>query len=155
MSKIITDLDQQLRLLESPDPQLAANKRLVFDMYRVIVQGGHADRAAEFFTENYVQHNPNVPSGRDALVGFLKGSRQPRDLEDRIMLPLLDIIAERDMVLVVGQRPETDEAGEPYVTTWFDYYRVENGKLAEHWDPALKSADMLKFNPNTKRRDAQ
>ncbi len=153
MSEVITTRAEQLLLLESNDPEVEANKRLVFDMYREIVQGGHADRAEHYFTPGYIQHNPNVASGRQALVDFLRGSRPPRPLEDRIVLPLITMIAERDLVLVVGQRPETDEHGEPYVTTWFDLYRIEDGKIAEHWDPALKSAEMLKLDPNSKRSD--
>jgi len=37
------------------------------------------------------------------------------------------------------------------VTSWFDLFRIENGMIAEHWDPALKSVEMLKFDPNSKR----
>lgn len=151
MSVAITDRDAQLRLLESDDPVLAANKRLVYEMYRVLLQGGHANRAAEFIAEDYIQHNPNVASGRQALVDFLKGSRPVRPLENRIMLPLVNIIAERDMVMVLFERPEKDGDGNAYVTSWFDLFRIENGMIAEHWDPALKSPEMLKFDPNTKR----
>ncbi len=25
-----------------------------------------------------------------------------------------------------------------YTTTWFDVFRIKDGKIAEHWDPALK-----------------
>lgn len=25
-----------------------------------------------------------------------------------------------------------------YTTTWFDMFRIEEGKIAEHWDSALK-----------------
>ena len=149
---VVASKADQLRLLTSPQAQLAANKRLVYDMYRVIVQGGHAERVAEFFTEEYIQHNPNVASGRDQLATFLRNSRPARPLEDHIVLPLLDIIAERDRVLVVNQRPETDATGATYLTTWFDLYRIENGRIAEHWDPALKSAAMLKFDPNSTKR---
>ncbi len=152
MSVAITDRDAQLRLLESDDPRLAANKRLVYEMYRVLLQGGHADRAGEFIAEDYIQHNPNVVSGRQALVDFIKGSRPARPPEDRIMLPLVDIIAERDMVMVLFERPEKDSDGNPYVTSWFDLFRIENGMIAEHWDPALRSPEMLKFDPNSKRR---
>ena len=28
--------------------------------------------------------------------------------------------------------------GKPYTTTWFDMYRIANGKIVEHWDSALK-----------------
>jgi predicted SnoaL-like aldol condensation-catalyzing enzyme len=151
MTPIVSSAEGQQALLKSDDPQVAANKKLVYDMYRAIVQGGQADRVAEFFTEEYIQHNPNVASGRDALAAFLRGSRPARPLEDTIKLPLLDIIAERDRVLVLSQRREKDDRGE-YITSWFDYYRIENGKIAEHWDPALRSPDMLKFDPNEKQR---
>ncbi|MCW2381053.1 MULTISPECIES: nuclear transport factor 2 family protein [unclassified Sphingobium] len=151
MSQAITDRDAQLALLESADPQLAANKRLVWDMYRTVLQAGHADRAADFIAEGYIQHNPNVASGRQPLVDFIKGSRPVREIEERIMLPLVNIIAERDMVMCVFERPEKDAEGQPYVTSWFDLFRIENGMIAEHWDPALKSVEMLKFDPNSKR----
>ncbi|NBC37429.1 hypothetical protein GTZ99_12805 [Novosphingobium sp. FSY-8] len=147
-SAAVTTREAQLRLLDSPDPRLAANKRLVWDMYREIVQGGHADRVEAYFTPEYIQHNPNVASGRDSLAAFLRGSRPARPLEDRIVLPMLNIIAEGNHVLVMSERPMRDEAGHPYRTTWFDMYRIENGKIAEHWDPALKSAAMQHFDPN-------
>ncbi len=59
----------QLALLKSTDPKLAANKKLVFDMYRTIVNAGRYDLAEKFFTKEYIQHNPNVASGRDAAGG--------------------------------------------------------------------------------------
>ena len=31
-----------------------------------------------------------------------------------------------------------DKDGKPYTTTWFDMYRIANGKIVEHWDSALK-----------------
>jgi predicted SnoaL-like aldol condensation-catalyzing enzyme len=151
MSRAIGDLAGQIALLESADRKLAANKRLVFDMYREIVQGGHADRVEAYFTPGYIQHNPNVASGRDALADFLRGSRPARPIEDRIVLPIVNMIAEGDYVLVLCERPEMDSDGNRYVTSWFDFYRIEDGLIAEHWDPALKSADMLKFDPNSKR----
>jgi predicted SnoaL-like aldol condensation-catalyzing enzyme len=154
MDGVVATAAEQYALIASEDSQLAANKQLVYDMYRVIVQGGHAERVEEFFTEEYIQHNPNVESGREALAAFLRGSRPAREIEDTIKLPLLNIIAERDYVLVVGERPETDENGVAYTTTWFDFYRIEDGKIAEHWDPALKEPEMLSFDPNTKRPDA-
>jgi predicted SnoaL-like aldol condensation-catalyzing enzyme len=30
------------------------------------------------------------------------------------------------------------DATKKYSTTWFDMFRLENGKIAEHWDPAQK-----------------
>ncbi len=150
-AQVVSTPEGQAALLESSDAKLAANKRLVYDMYRDIVQGGHAELVDRYFTPEYIQHNPNVTSGRDALAAFIRGSRPARPIEPTIVLPLLNIIAERDYVLVTSQRPQKDAAGNAYITTWFDFYRIEDGKIAEHWDPALKSADMLKFDPNSMR----
>ena len=138
----------QEALLQSSDPQLAANKRLVYDMYRAIVQGGHAEMAPQFFTEGYIQHNPNVASGRDALVAYISGSRPARPIEPKLNFDLISIFAERDMVCVVSVRRELDDAGEAYKTSWFDCYRIEDGLIAEHWDPAPKIAAMARFDPN-------
>lgn len=150
--QVVASPEGQKELLESADAKLAANKQLVYDMYREIVQGGHAELVEKYFTAEYIQHNPNVASGRDALAAFLRGSRPARPVEPTIRLPLLNIIAEGDFVLVVNQRPEKDSDGKPYLTTWFDLYRIEGGKIAEHWDPALKAPAMLKFDPNSTRQ---
>lgn len=147
-SQVVSSLEEQRRLLRSDVSQLAANKQLVYDMYREIVQGGRAELAEKYFTADYIQHNPNVPSGRAALVDYLRGSRPARPIEPKITLPIINMIAERDFVLVVCERHEVDASGEPYVTTWFDLYRIENGKIAEHWDPALKTPKMARFDPN-------
>ena len=147
---IVSTAEGQQALLASPDPQIAANKKLVYDAYRTVVIGGHAELVERYFTPGYIQHNPNVASGRDALAGFLRGSRPARPVEPTIVLPLVSIVAERDMVMLVFRRSEKDDQGS-YATSWFDLFRIENGKIAEHWDPALRSAAMLKFDPNTQR----
>jgi predicted SnoaL-like aldol condensation-catalyzing enzyme len=151
MTPIVSTAEAQAWLLESEDPVLAANKPLVYDMYREIVQGGHAELVEKYVTEGYIQNNPNIVSGRAALATFLRGSRPVRPIEATIVLPLLSIIAERDMVLVLNRRPERDAQGD-YVTSWFDLYRIEDGLIAEHWDPALRSPEMQHFDPNSKRR---
>lgn len=149
---IVSEAADQQRLLESPDPQVAANKKLVYDMYRTVLQGGHYETVEQFFTPGYIQHNPNVASGRDRLADFIKGSRPQRPIEDKLVLPLVSIIGERDMVVMVFRRIEKDETGKEYTTSWFDVFRIENGRIAEHWDPALKNPAMLKFDPNSQRR---
>ena len=138
----------QAILLKSSDPQIAANKQLVYDMYREVLQGGQVSRIPHYFTEGYIQHNPNVATGRAALIGFIEGSRPAVEVVDSIKLPLISITAERDQVVFNFVRTEKDENGETYHSTWFDMFRIEDGKIAEHWDPALKSADAKKMNPN-------
>lgn len=136
------------QLLHSDDPVIAANKRLCYDMYRTVLQAGHADRAPDFIGPDYIQHNPNVVSGVAALQAFIRGSRPQREIAPTIELPLVSIIAERDMVNLTFVRTEKDHDGKVYHTSWFDLFRIENGKIVEHWDPAVKNPAMLKFDPN-------
>ena len=76
-AQIVSTAEGQAALIASPDPKLAANKKLVYDMYRAIVQGGHAEMVDKFFTPEYLQHNPNVASGRDALAELPGGQADP------------------------------------------------------------------------------
>lgn len=127
-----------LALLESPDPKLARNKRHVFDFWRIVYEGGHMDRVAEFMTPEYIQHNPNVPSGRDWFVRTIGATRKPRPVADHILVPVIDITAERDLVTVMWARKVRDreKPDETYLMTWFDVFRIDEktGLIAEHWD---------------------
>src|SRR5687768_492870 len=85
-------------LLASDDPRLAANKRLVYDMYRIVLQGGHWDRAQEFIAEGYIQHNPNAAQGLAGLIDYVRSSRPVREIKDTLDLPLIMLVAEGDYV---------------------------------------------------------
>lgn len=135
-------------LLASDDPQLAANKQLVYDMYREVLIAGRAGLVEQYFTEEYIQHNPNVQSGRDSLANYVSGSRPERSIPDKVTLPLISMVAEGDKVLIAFVRTEQDDEGNDYYTSWFDLFRIEDGRIAEHWDPALKSPDAVSMDPN-------
>src|SRR6187402_2332922 len=98
----------QLALLKSSDPKLARNKKHVFDFWRIVYEGGHMDRAAEFMTAEYIQHNPNVESGREAFIATIGKARPPRPVQPVSNFPIIDIIAERDMVMVIWARKVRD-----------------------------------------------
>src|SRR5690606_27159775 len=117
-------------LLASDDPRLAANKRLVYDMYRIVLQAGLADRAHEFVAVDYIQHNPNAAQRLAGLVDYVRSTRPEREILDRLELPLIQLIAEGDYVMTSFVRPEQDAEGQTYYSTWFDLYRIEDGKVA-------------------------
>ena len=127
-------------LLASADPKLAANKRLVYDFWREVFEGAHMELADKYMAESYIQHNPNVPTGRAAFVEFFQRVKKPAPIEPRIKAPLVAIVAEGDLVVLSFAREHVDpkDATKKYTTTWFDMFRIENGKIAEHWDPAVK-----------------
>ena len=136
-------------LLASESPQLAANKRLVYDMYRIVLQAGLADRAGEFIRDDYIQHNPNAGQGLTGVQDYIRSTRPEREIKDKLDLPLIHLMAEGDYVMTSFVRPEKDASGETYYSTWFDLYRIEDGKIAEHWDPMLKSDKPI--DPNDKK----
>jgi predicted SnoaL-like aldol condensation-catalyzing enzyme len=136
----VTAAPDQEQLVASADPKLAANKRLVYDFWREVFEGAHMELADKYMAESYVQHNPNVPTGRAAFVEFFQRVRKPAAIEARIKAPVVAIVAEGDLVVLsfAREHPDPKDATRKYTTTWFDMFRIENGKIAEHWDPALK-----------------
>ena len=128
----------QEALLASSDARLAANKKLVFDFWREVFEAGHMDLADRYMAESYIQHNPNVPTGRAAFVAFFTQHVKPRAIQPRIAAPLVSIVAEGDLVILsfVKQTGDPKDPALKATTTWFDMFRVENGKIAEHWDCA-------------------
>lgn len=136
-------------LLTSADPKLAANKRLVYDMYRIVLQAGLADRAHEYIADGYIQHNPNAGQGLQGLVDYVRTTRPERPILEVLDLPLVHLMAEGDYVTTTFVRPEKDANGETYYSSWFDLYRIEDGKIVEHWDPMLKSDP--KIDPNDRK----
>jgi predicted SnoaL-like aldol condensation-catalyzing enzyme len=108
-------------------------------------------RADQFFTREYIQHNPNAASGRDAIVQYIRNSRPQREIQPTLGFPLISLVAEGDMVVVamVTWEDDPEKPGEQYATTHFDMYRVENGLIAEHWDHVPKSPAAKSFDPNS------
>jgi predicted SnoaL-like aldol condensation-catalyzing enzyme len=129
----------QLSMLKSDDPKLARNKKHVFDFWRIVYEGGHVEKAAEYMAEGYIQHNPNVKSGRAAFVELFSKERPPKPVAERMKMPVISIVAERDIVMVSSVRKVRDRQNKDHVyfITWFDVFRIdEKGLIAEHWDPS-------------------
>ena len=83
------------------------------------------------------------------MQDYIRATRPERPILDKLELPLIQLIAEGDYVMTAFVRPEKDANGETYYSTWFDLYRIADGKIAEHWDPMLKSDPPI--DPNSKK----
>jgi predicted SnoaL-like aldol condensation-catalyzing enzyme len=143
---VVVPEDQQA-MLESADPKLEANKKMVYEFWRLVFNTHDMTLAPQYMREDYIQHNPNVNTGRAPFVAYF-GSLPKVPVANNIP-DLVHIMAEGDYVTTAFVRPEKDANGETYYSSWFDLYRIENGKIAEHWDPMLKSDP--KIDPNDKR----
>jgi len=134
--RVVPNPEQQY-LLEQADPALAANKRLVYAMWRTIMNAGQIEQAERFFSPDYIEHDPSVLPGLTAMLERVSASvpRQaivPPTIED----PLVTMIADGNYVVLafVSQYPEPDGSDRTYTSTRFDLFRLANGKIAEHWD---------------------
>jgi predicted SnoaL-like aldol condensation-catalyzing enzyme len=111
------------------------NKDLVRQLFAIIFGGSldAIDKIDALVAEDYVQHNPRAEQGLEGLRRFLRlivanPELDPEGTQDVMLL------AEGDMVV----RKEIRTEG-----MLVDIFRVEDGKLKEHWDA-------FRFNPGAK-----
>ena len=111
----------------------ARNKALVRDFYTTVLIERHVDAAPRFLRDDYIQHNPNVPTG---LKGFMDTfrARFAQKLPADYKRELLNVVAENDMVVIYVRQTWTGRDGKHNQALGFDMFRVPDGKIAEHWD---------------------
>ncbi|MER8580956.1 nuclear transport factor 2 family protein [Mesorhizobium sp. M1423] len=100
------------------------NRALVLDAMTSLFQRHDASAVGRLYADDYIQHNPNIPQGRDALQGLVETLSPSVYYEPGL------IIAEGDLVAIHGRI--RGWADEPQIVV--DIFRVEGGKLVEHWD---------------------
>ncbi len=118
-----------------------ANKALVVKMWNTCFDAQDTACVASYLAPDYIQHNPNVASGREAFVAyFSKFWHGPLKGADLKLTKFDAVLADGDLVQLVQMRPkpEPGDATKTYPSFWFDLFRVKDGKLVEHWDGALK-----------------
>jgi len=135
-------------LFSDKDPALNRNKQAALRIMRELLQCNQWDRAGEWLTEAYHQHNPNAASGLKGVVTYFTQvmKRQRTDKCDKLTTEVVAVIAQGDLVTVMMPRkyPDPRTPGKEYFTTWFDTWRFVNGKADEHWDPATIAAPPAK-----------
>ena len=106
----------------------AASKALVRGFVDDILVNGRMDKLASYFDgDNYVQHNPQIADG-------LSGLGQALDAMAKAGVSMSyqtvhKILGEGNFVLAVSE----GSFGGKHVS-FYDLFRVKNGKVAEHWD---------------------
>ena len=113
----ITDLDKT-----------EENRKLVEDFLYDVMQGNNLDKTPDYFDgDAYIQHNTAIADGVSGLNEALAA------LADAGIEMIYDevhmVLAQGNFVLAVS---EGTYGGEH--TSYYDLWRVENGKIAEHWD---------------------
>lgn len=129
-------------LFISPDPHLNANKQIVYHIMKDLLEDNHWEVADQYLTARYIQHNPLVKSGRDSVVGFFTQVLhvKPSPIPQKMHMAVVSVTAEGDLVTVATPKVLKDpkDPSKTYTTTWFDMWRIKDGKADEHWDCATK-----------------
>ena len=106
----------------------AENKTLVTNFVNDILVNGKMEKLQGYFDgDNYIQHNPQIGDGLSGLGSALKymASQGITMKYDKIHR----VLGEGNFVLVVSEGSFANKH-----TSFYDLFRIENGKIAEHWD---------------------
>src|ERR1700676_1048562 len=101
------------------------NKAHVMEAFNTLFNKRDYVAAERFWSPNYVQHSAHIPAGRDGLFGLIRSLPPALKYENRL------IFAEGDMLMLHGRF-----TGMGLPADWIvaDIVRIEDGRLAEHWD---------------------
>ncbi|CAN7722314.1 nuclear transport factor 2 family protein (plasmid) [Ensifer adhaerens] len=106
------------------DDRPARNKALVLEAMTTLFQKLDPSAVERLYAPAYIQHNPDIPQGRDALQELVTNLSSNVYYEPGLM------IAEGDFVAIHGRIKGWGDVPQIVV----DIFRIEDGKLAEHWD---------------------
>lgn len=118
------------------------NKALVLKAYQALFGDHDLTALDRYWAQNYIQHNPTMTDGRDSVKQLLESlgvAHWPKQKVD-----FKRVIAEGDLVMTEVVQPKTGDSPETVIV---DIFRVENGKIAEHWDVMQP----VPANPTNKR----
>jgi predicted SnoaL-like aldol condensation-catalyzing enzyme len=121
------------------------NLELVLDWWREVIQGGHMELTSKYQHDDYIQHNPNVPTGRAAFVEFFQNvvGVKPKNPIPTTLSPVPVVTAAKgDFVFLVFEQESKDprDASKTYHHNSFEVLRLANGKVQEHWDSFKRNA---------------
>ena len=120
-----------------------ANKALVTKAYQELF--GDADLTAldRYWADVYIQHNPSMTDGREAVKTFLQGLGI--DSWPKQQIKFERVIAEGDLVMLQTAQPKSENSPGTVIV---DIFRVADGKIAEHWD-VIQQIPADATNPRT------
>ena len=101
------------------------NKALVLEAFDTLFNKRNYEAAEKYWSPNYIQHSAHIEPGRDGLFNLIRNTPDTLRYEHQL------IVAEGDYVIVHGRFSGT---GRPVAWVAADIVRIENGRLAEHWD---------------------
>ena len=93
----------------------------------ILVKGEMSKLAGYFDGDNYLQHNTNIADGLSGLGQALKAMAEQGI--KMVFTTNHKVLGQGNFVLSISEGTFADKP-----TSFYDLFRVENGKIAEHWD---------------------
>lgn len=120
----MTDGSTELKDLD----KTSENKALVQQFVQDVLMGQAPEKLTSYFDgDNYVQHNPSIADGLSGLGAALE--EMAKNNVALVYNKLHKVLGEGNFVLTISE----GKLGAQEVT-YYDLFRVEHGKIAEHWD---------------------
>jgi predicted SnoaL-like aldol condensation-catalyzing enzyme len=101
------------------------NKALVLKAFDTLFNKRDYAAAEHYWSPNYIQQSAHIPPGRDGLFGLVKGAPAEMKYENNL------ILVDGNIVMLHGR---FSGLGLPANWVVADIVRLEDGRLAEHWD---------------------
>src|SRR6202040_3592949 len=121
----MVELTPNWRLNIMSQPIKEKNKALVLDAFDTLFNKRDYAAAEKYWSPNYIQHSAHIEPGRDGLFNLIWKAPGILPYEHQL------IGAEGDYVIAHGR---FSGIGRPVAWLAADIVRIENGRLAEHWD---------------------
>jgi predicted SnoaL-like aldol condensation-catalyzing enzyme len=108
--------------------QLETNKRIAQEFYDAAINRKDFEAASRYLGSEYTQHNPTAADGAEGLKGFIDflKARFPNQRGE-----VKRVMAEGDLVMLHVHSTRGDGTPGRAIV---DIFRIENGKVVEHWD---------------------
>ncbi len=105
------------------------NKEIAIEALNEMLVELNVEAVNKYIGSEYIQHNPMVPDGAEALKGLITQLAANKD-ENPFSAEYVRVIADDDMVAFHTRYEGFGD--QPLVG--FDVFRLEDGKIVEHWD---------------------
>ncbi len=134
-------------------PMTAREKKnldFVLRWWREVIQARHVEWAEKYQAEDYIQHNPNVPTGRAGFAKFFSSLGPPVNPVPKSLSPAPVVEgAKGDFVWLVFQHQAKNprDPSKSYHFNSMELVRIQNGKIQEHWDSEKKEPGSPVFVP--------